>query len=913
MNPLALSQAAGTLSLKDKAGIIEWIGDKLPDDLAAGLKAATDDVARRAFLDEKRGELIDRIPEEYRFLVSRVADFDEKAVDLFDLSAPLNSARGAFAVGTSAALRFERLSAQEVSDSGETSLPDDMSLLRIQLSGNFDLSASLKGTNGILDVGLSSASSSNQKLSYYLIASNGGYLAEVLPELSGLMMNPADLGDVIDVLKSTSLTRVERTADSLMTLGLKLAISRDIKRMISGLSASGSVGGSLSLTYKDSSEFSLIVDQTPDDTFVIELRKTRIASRNSVLKLGVDLRVDGFKEKLLEQITQVLPEDTRLSEALQKIDEVQAKLEADVLHDEIKTHLTDKWPNAKPAIDFLVGRQTATDLATDIQKELQDRIDEEVSTRVDVWNDDAKAAGKKVAGAISDRLGLTGELRAKLDDYIADGVEKGMASAQEKLESVVSDHLKSEDLTAVLEPWTFLGESVEEAVVIASKKTLAKVRKVTAALRKIEARYARFRQAVLARVKDNMENDLAITIVSEKDRTQTRTRTLRYEMRDVSSPAKALYRALWSGNLADFGEMAAKVMATPETIALDGEYRVLSESVSKLGLNINFFGARLAASRMFGETVNVAINLNGQLVAAESKAELEKIRSRFGETQSVRAAWRVDYLRTNVLDAPLTIQIKLKDNRFKAGGEVEDFLSVLEEVGVMRAGIAGEVDRKLFAGGLREIRNATLKINVALRWGDWLRMVGTAIDGRDVDRAWQPKQACDDFIAYVGPLAPAFIREPTEYMEEMGMSDLTSFLYHLGKFKFDDDAMRFVGERRKSRPKFRTSRKIGEAVYSIHAGLTSLQSNWEALVARLPEDITDEEIDGLSAEISAVNNAVSQTFGYILSTGAILDDVGENTWLTAGALKLLLVNSDMPNPFVSFTFESEKTGQLLFS
>lgn len=918
MAKLTFVHGGKVLAVLDRAKMIDALAQRLPEDLRDPFKAAADEADSKlaAFLDEKRDEILQKIPADARFLVSKLKDFDEQSFDLADYTAAKRGVPGKLTAEAGAKLRLERLDPGDLQGDAEFPLAGDEALLKLQVEGHLSGTADLKNSAAVLAAGLNFAAGTEQALSYYVAADKNAYVAELIPKLGDFLVDPSRLSAIVEAFENPLLVRVERSGDSTMHLGVTIGICEQIDRMIEGLPATGGAGASLSLEYQDAAGFSLIVDKKGRDRHVIDFRKTRKKTTSSVLKLGVDVKIVGFKNRLMERIARAIPEDTRLKELLEKLDELTSALSKDALTTKLKQALEDKWPQAKPVIGFIVGEDTADALAGKIRGELQQRIEEIVNAKVDLLNTSAEAAAQTVAAQIGDELGLTGTRRSTLEQYVGASVSDAMKSAQSKIDGEVAALIERADVAKLLRPWEFVGSSVADALDALSQNAQDVVSRTRSALAAVHARYTRFRQGILAAVKDKMQEELSISIVSDKERTLTNTRTVKFEFRQADDAAESLYRALWTGDLSNFDVLVANAASSDQKIGLEGEYLSLEKRVAKHTLNVNFFGLGFKATELFSDTVEVGIDLNGHLIVADSKAELDETRKRFGEAQTIKASWQVDYLRNEVLDAPLLIEVTLTDKKFKRGREVDAFFDPLEKIGAMRAGISNDVETTLFTGTVKAIKNAKLSINVMLRWQEWLQLVGRDLEGRTVAGAWVPDEVCTRFVHDVETLAPAYVQGCRDLMKRRGTSDLLAFLLKFGSFRFPERAAPFVGESAQGVSGiFGQSWWFAKAVADLHSGLAALQANWTTLVSNLPgsRKIDDEQLADLRVKMQAVNEAFGHAFERALSTGAVLDDPGKNSSMTAATLHLFTSMSELPNPYLSCTFESARTGKLLFS
>jgi len=920
MADLTFLQGGNVRELLDEAGVINALAERVPSELRQAFKAAGNgaDGKLAEFLDKERESLRNKLPEDAQFLITKLKDFDQQSFDLVDLTKDKSSGKAKFGVSAGATILLDALTTEQLQGDVGFAVDDDDTLLKFEVSGNLSGSAELKGTTGALSVGLNFGGGTEQSLAYYFAVPRSTYVAAALPRIGSLLFETSSLTDVVEAMETHGLLRVERRSDSTMNLGLTIGISQGISTMIGGLSATGGIGGSLKVEYLDAATFSLIVDRAAGDRYIIDFRKTRRKERSSVLKLGVDVRIAGFREKLIDKIALAIPEDKNLQGLLKQLDSLTQELSEEVLGKKLAEALESEWPQGKTAIAVLLGEETVDDLAEEIQGELLEKIEDVINAKLDLLNTQADAAASIVATEIADALGLEGSHRHGLEAYVGGAVEKAFSGLGSSIDDAVEKLVKqgSTALADLLRPWEKIaGDAVSDAVKALSKNSQNAAARARVGLAKVHERYTRFRQGVLTAVKEKVEEELSVSFIAEKERTVTHTRSVRYEFRRADKGAADLYKALWTGDLLNLRSLLS-ALEPANTISLAGEYILTEANVAKRALAVNFFGLKVAAETLFSSTVEVGIDLNGRLIVATSKGDLEERRQRGGESQVVKATWCTDYLRSNLLEAPLLIKVVLTDKEFESGDEVEDFFGPLERLEAMRPGVSGDVETKLFTSSVKSIKNATLTVNVMLRWEEWLELVGVDLTAQPVAGAWQADAVCREFLGSAETLARPYVTASREVMQRTDFKELLPFLLAFGGKKMRKKAAEFVGEPSKRQSdEFGTSWRLARSLASLNDGLVALQANWKTLVTKLlaAPPLTDADLEKLRSEIDAVNIAFANAFEGVLSTGLLFDDVGRLHWLTAATLNLFKSRSNLPNPFLSCTFQSEQTGQLLFS
>lgn len=917
MNGLVLSHTGNLLDLKSRAKANTTIGNLLDGDLETEFVAAAKS-GLRAFLNKKKQEVLDKLPDDAKFLVERIRDFDDASYDLIKLSES-SSDTGALTLGLKADAKFvvNRIAVGDLQEPASFQVADEDALIKIALAGSLGGGAQFTGPN-LLSVGLNFGANAEQALEYFITAPREDYVVQPVLGLKDTLVDPSNLDAIVRTLRGTSLVRVQRHSEATTTLGLSVGFSKDIKRALGDIAAGGTLGTSLEVQYRDAADFVLLVEQSSDGNFLFEYRKIRTKTRASTLKLGTEVKLVGFKDKVINEISKAIPEDPsggKVKALLDKLDDLTQRVSADALAGKLEEALRDGWPDGEEAIAFLVGKQTARDLAQGIQKELKDKIDDLIEEKVDLLNSEASEAAKAVGGKIADELGLAGQLRSDLEGYIANAVEEAIAAFRGRARTEIDKLVAEDGFVELLRPFEFIGTEVADAIAALSTNATGKINTAREAVNEIFDRYTKFRQALLTAVKDKLEEEFALSVVSQKSRTQTVASAMKVEFGGVTPALGDLYARLWVGDLRDLGNLIEA--ARKDAIDVTGEYVSTCERTDKHSLNINFLGLGLGAERVFTDTVAVGIDLNGRLIVARSEAELSEQRTFRGESQSLVAKWQVDYLRSAVLEAPLTISLRLTDENFRRK-EVEAFFGPLESenANVLRLGVGESVEKRLFSGTADPIKDITLSVNLVFRWQDWLRIAGRDLDSNDIADAWEPTAICNQYLGHVRNLAGHYIESAEKLMRRTSTDDLLLFLLNLGKFQTRAQARTWLKlPTSVSRIDFENARFLAVPVHDFYTGIQSLQGSWGALVGQLGDrdNMTQADVEALSTEVQAVNSAFAMVFGRVLSTGVLLDDASRVAWLTAATFRVLIDNTDLPNPRLAVTFESPKTGRLIFS
>lgn len=922
MKVLSFIHKGKRLQLLDGKEIIDLLLSGLPSSLATRLRSALEstDADLEALAAEVKAGLIDKVDPKFRFLLEPLAGFEDRQVPLLDFARELGgSSKLDLGVSADCGILLDRVTSDEDETLAQLDMAADAVLLKLAFTGKLALAASFTAQLRVLKAGFAINASTEQQLGYSLQLDRHMYAMAVLPRLKQNLCNPLELPDLLQAMAAGDLRRFERSGLTATNVGLSVGLAQELSALL-GKSAAASVGASLQLDYRDKSDLTIVVERQADGIHLLELRKQRNTSRSSVLKLGVDIEFSGLGKQLMDRLTQALPEDKGISRALERLDTLTRELSVESLQTTLREQLLEQWPKGKPVFAFLLGEEDSKALAATIRDELQGRIGAELDVRVDLWHDKAEAAGDRVAGQIATVLGLTGDHRNRLTDYISGAVEKALGSFQERIDGKLDKLIQTEDVEKLLEPWSFMGDEVAAALEELSAQTSGGVKKVRGVLHTIHTRYINFRQQAFAILKEDFEERIALSIISRKEREETQSQALRVRFSEGSEALSRLYRAMWNASLDDLPALLAAVQAAPGILELAGEYVDLVTSSKETSLTLSLFGAGFKASDMFSQQLQVSLDINGALTLAKSTAQRRKRRSRRGETQSIEAHWSLDYLDATVLDPPLLLQLSLTDDKFKPGKEMRRFFVALESAGLLRTGVSSDVHTSLFPHGQNKpVSDASMTLNVVWQRSDWLRLAGCTLDGTPVAAPLSATDMCDDYLSQVGTIKPRCLASARAYQSVSKHRELLAFLLHLGRLG-PGNARSAVGLssslRQDPGEAFHETYRLAIAVAGLHDGLLAMQQEWAALVQLLPDRISrlkPGQAEKLRAAMERVNTGFSKAFGSVVSTGLILSDAGSLHWLTLAALRLFQANSSANNPWLSCTFVSERTGELIFS
>ncbi len=891
MSELAIRVGSKEFDLTDLVGALG-----LPDDLAERVEEILRDPERS--LDGLREVLQEALPARFGFLLSRIGELGVHELALTEIARTRTPTESiALELSAEAKVRVRQLE----SASGEA-------LVGYGFVGNLRVGAAAQASSSLLGVGMDAALRQSRRMEFAVHAQRDRLALETLADLPAVLADPSNFSAVVARMKGTRLRRIQRAGTWNNTLGMTVQMNPSLSEALSamGVNLSAVIGSSLELHYQDTAQFSLSVERS-GSAYLVKLDKMRNTTTSSVLELGVDARLVGLRNGLLTTITAALPEGEEVRELLTALDGQVERLRKENLQPELARILGDRWHEAAPLFEMLLGRQTTEQFADEIQAELEEKIDDIVSANIDLLNDSATAAAQAVLAHLSRELKLSGEQKARLDDYLAEGLERGVQKLQQAFgkANVARRLLPDDTLTALLSPLKGVSQLVDRALATAASAR-PPLEELIGALRDVYRRYNQFRQKVIAVVRDDLEERFAVAVASEKSRSETVSRTLhlRIPEADASLPAvEELYACLWRG---DLRRLADLVRALPSTVTLDGEYRRTVEHLEKSALTLHAFGLGISSSTLFSDRVVVAYDLHNRLTAATGEAEVSRHWSALtfwsDESQAIRAHWAIDYLRRPHLGNPVTVEFSIRDDSFESGDEVRRFFEPLETVGIFRPGLGEAVERTLFEGGARAVSDVVISVNVPVPWSGWTLL----LEDGDIE---------DLLARYVA----LFERQATDereitrqlYAEHDNVS-LVDFLRYLGG-RSSLKAWRELGNvrGRNPSPRFMTAWTVGKTVYELQTAIMTARSAWvsvnEVVAQANPLD------HAVASAVAAFNDQFSEFFrGMMLR--AYADDRTSVTWRVAALLAFfhgLDASGGAANPYLSCAFKTPTGPTLL--
>ena len=159
-------------SLKNKSELLKSVSQHLSEQYRETFEGLAEAPAEevREFLEDKRAELLQKVPEQYRFLFDKVGDFEQASLDLFEFTRAQGRGAGAFQLASDARLLLDRLDADELGEESHLALDAGEALLRLQLSGDLSAGADFKGSGSVLTAGLGLSAATGQQLGYSVLA-----------------------------------------------------------------------------------------------------------------------------------------------------------------------------------------------------------------------------------------------------------------------------------------------------------------------------------------------------------------------------------------------------------------------------------------------------------------------------------------------------------------------------------------------------------------------------------------------------------------------------------------------------------------------------------------------------------------------------------------------------------------------
>jgi hypothetical protein len=800
------------LILKSARGLLEHY---LPPELHEGI----DDIlaSPREKLQEVEAALSARIPDQFHFLLRKIEQLEPSKISLLEVTeAQAVNREIGLELAAEAELNFSKVVDEDSGDADP--------LVGIGVIGKYNFGASARVAKSLLSVGINGARGNSFQLQYFSPYRSDDYVLQTLLNAEQLWFDPSNLADVIDRLDNSSLTRFTRSGVATATLGLEVGIARAFESAYPelGIDLSAQAGVSLAVEFNDQSDFTLSVECS-DSGYLIELEKRRNKASSSVLKLGVDVKLVGLRNRVLEKISAALPEGEEIQELLDKLDGYVERLGAQYLRPKLKAKLMELWPAAEPALAVVVGEKNVQELADTIRAELQEKLEDGLAGGVDIVNAQVMPTADSVAATVVLELGLPEGVSTDIQSYLREALAAALAEFQSHLEEGVDQVLPNEAVIRLLQPLAFIGGAVEQVFTQVEKNIQAPLKERLDAIKAIYQRYLRFRKGIIDAVKEKMEENFAISVVHKKERTQTQTQALRVQFKQLEASIEELYEQVWNGDLRELRTLTKALDPLPD-VQVSGEYYRTMERLNDTQLNLNIFGLALSASTVFSDEVVVGFDHRGKLIAAQSEAALKKSSEFWGEQQLLSAEWNVDYLSDLELAPPVYITMQVRDKKFKRK-EIKDFFGPLEEAGVMRKGAGEDAEKSLFSGHQQSIENPELKLKLPVPWRAWLNLV----------EQLDPAEAGERYMNVAKVTGSKYIKYVKEVMTENGYADspedMHTFLVAIGRLSSIKRAQRKYASYQSGRSapvEIRESWKFGRVTYQLESHLATAQASWAA-------------------------------------------------------------------------------------
>ena len=888
MSDLTFRKANSDLRLKSLREMLTGLLPDDPGDLIDGIEANPSEG-----IDQHIDTLRQRMPEKYRFLLQKVADFSSQDIPLADFSRKLQeSERFGLEVGGGVGIRLNK---------SDDALDTSGSLMGFAVKGGFNFGSSAKASSGVLSMGINAAADASRTVEYHMASKDGDYVLASLLSLKSVLADPSDLQAIVKRMDETNLRRVVRKGESTATLGMQVALGKAFSRAYpeAGIDLSGQVGASLAIEYNDNAVYSLSVEKTAHD-YVAMLDKTRVSKTSSMLKLGVDVKLVGLRKRLLDKISVLLPEGEEISELIHRLDEHIDQLSEEHLKAKLGVKLKALWPQAEPVFKVILGEQTTIQLADQIREELKEKIEDAISAKVDLLNDSASTGAARVAATVAAELKLPVGLSSLLETYLQATVEGGIKDVQAKFDASADSLIARDRIAGLLQPLDFVSTRVSTVVAEASATVAGPLNELSGALKDVYGRYTKFRQGIIDAVKTKFQEQFAISVIQQKSRTETLTHALTVHFGHYDRELGKLYANMWNGDMRELADLARAADKLGH-VSIEGEYIRTVQRVENTQLDVNIFGLGISTKSAFSDTVAVGFDYSGKLVVAESQGSLAKSVSLLGEAQTIKAEWNIDYLKRSVLDAPVTLSLEVVDKEFESGKEVERFFEPLVEAKAMRPGIVTRVETLLFDGSHRPLKNAVLSLKVPITWRGWLNLMENS----------SPEELSENFVAWLRVVAPDRVEDAEGYMERTNLRDLTRFLLWLGQFRTVITARRKMGISSGESRRFNSTVVFAQLVWRMKRRLNLVQESWSEIPRGA--EIAENEA-AFETQVQDFNKDFAKLFSGIVMVN--IADRNEVNWRTAATIGMLMEldeDVDRPNPFVPCTVKADNFDEVIIS
>ncbi|MCB1692200.1 MAG: hypothetical protein KDI19_05500 [Pseudomonadales bacterium] len=908
MNTEAMFNVANKLlKLKDKDELIDLLRDELDDESLVSTVDEWKQKSPQEIIDGLEADLINRLksklPRKYHFLLNPVSSVNDKTLDLAHLAKSTRGSAGlTIGAAASSAIEFDGVIDDDLSKRLKQTLPTGTSMFTVSAIGKIGVSASGQGGTSLVSLSGSLASDYRQEFTVGFVRDRDQLVLADLLRIQDYFINPADLSTVMASFKDQRGAIICRRFHGTVTLGIEVGIDKDLtaqlKELVSnpGITPKAGAQASFNVSFKDDDEFVLSVERDTASSVWVRLDRQREQSRTRTFKAGLNIELKGLKDQLINRITELLPSENGVSEAIAKLDKFIDDASAEHLSEKLKTELTDHWPDHSSAFDVLLGYKTTQDVADSIVSDLSESIAEKINARANVLVDDASVKANEIAREIVFQLGLGDDASRSIQDYISKAAKGALERVQKEVDARIktADGQVKKQMIEILQPFANLSEKVRDAVTELSSTAQTNLEKVKTGIEDLYSRYTHFRQKLLDAVQEKVAEQATLALTRTTTDTRTATSLIAFRITDAGAEGvEALYRSVWASRLDDFPALAARLRASGGIDNLEGEYASTLERKETLSVSLNLFGVKLGNQVMFTNAAKVKFDTNGKLLVAATDAEYRTQRSLGNESQIVDADWSINYL-DDAPDAspPVTLTLGITDEAFDEDDLTTCFTG-LTKLGCVKPDTGAAVKAALF-DRLRNPGSASVTFVVSLNWQTLQDLLGTSLA---LDRGVAIKPSGDEragiwhggliarkiFDYSVQSHGSAYFESMTRFAARNDF-DPGDLLFTLGQCRTWQDA------KAKFPPAVSQHFKLGQSLVRADEKLDEVQAQWAAIVEDLRRTgLTTQNADEYTERTAGVNALIRDFFSalFLRSAQPSFNDLS-NVWQLATGLRTLL-------------------------
>jgi len=599
-----------------------------------------------------------------------------------------------------------------------------------QLGGNVGLKATVKAP--AVNAGIEAAADLNAKLGvtwhfqrhaedtvlnslvYAALDVGQGASPWDLEDVMRVLDEPRQANGHLDAMKAIDL-RAERTLGFSAGISLQRGFSKAFE--VAGaegkqkIAAAAKIGASLRYAMRHTGHYELRLVKQGGDV-ILHLDQASESSSTRGFDLGVDIAITGIDALATGWINKLLPEPPEAMLALVE----KWSTPGTLLKAKLEAALTERMGEAlQPLIPILLGDATAEVVAQQQVDRLFQAWEEALNTRIAVIGTSAQSVVDQLLGTASESLGEHYALvQPALTGLAGDLVER-VLELQNELQIDLDEAVArikvqtGQTLINTLKPLEQVGERVNQLV-----KTLdTSAAPLADAVKRLLARYASLRKALLDGAKQAAKLKLSIAFNSTLEKTRGEGRTLSVRFRRPSDGAKRWFSELMLGRVdIDIDAIQSAAAASDGAFAVeDAGFVAFASRARSTSLTLDIFGMPFGDVRMLSSEVRVEVDMSGRISLLHLAAKQSDQSKTFKESRAARFSADFDVLNqaSNALPGVFSLGFELDDNRLKPK-ELAQFFAGFSDAGVLTAEVAGRA-RQLLGG--KQVKNVQLSVAIA--------------------------------------------------------------------------------------------------------------------------------------------------------------------------------------------------------